>query len=71
MATMLDELSEALAQNVESTGPSVVRVEGRRRLPASGVVWSEDGIVVTANHVLKRDDNIAVGLAGGQAVRPH
>lgn len=69
MATMLDELSEALAQNVESTGPSVVRVEGRRRLPASGIVWSEDGIVVTANHVLKRDDNIAVGLADGQAVK--
>jgi S1-C subfamily serine protease len=65
MANMLDELSEALAQNVESTGPSVVRVEGRRRMPASGVIWSEDGIVVTANHVVKRDDNITVGLAGG------
>ncbi|MGB3713565.1 MAG: trypsin-like peptidase domain-containing protein [Candidatus Promineifilaceae bacterium] len=69
MASMLDELSEALAKNVESTGPSVVRVEGRRRLPASGVVWSEDGLVVTANHVLKRDDDIAVGLADGQAVK--
>jgi S1-C subfamily serine protease len=38
-------------------------------MPASGVAWSEDGIVVTANHVLKRDDNITVGLADGQAVK--
>ena len=69
MTTMLDELSQSLAQNVESAGPSVVRVEGRRRLPATGVVWSEDGIIVTANHVLKRDDNIVVGLADGQAAK--
>ena len=69
MTTMLDELSEALAQNVQSAGPSVVRVEGRRRLPASGIVWSEDGIVVTASHVLKRDDNIVVGLANGEAAK--
>jgi S1-C subfamily serine protease len=66
MTAMLKELSEALAGNVESAGHSVVRVDGRRRLPASGVVWSEDGVVVTANHVLKRDTKLIVGLADGR-----
>jgi S1-C subfamily serine protease len=43
----------------------VVRVEARRRLPASGVLWSADGVVVTAHHVVEREENIKVGLAGG------
>ena len=68
MTTVLAELSEALAKNVESAGPSLVRIEGRRRLPASGIVWSEDGVVVTANHVVKRDENIVVGLADDDVV---
>jgi S1-C subfamily serine protease len=69
MTAVLAELSEALANNVESAGPSLVRIEGRRRLPASGIVWSEDGVIVTANHVVKRDENIVVGLADGQAAK--
>lgn len=69
MANVLSELSEALAQTVESAGPGIVRVEGRRRLPASGILWSADGIVVTANHVVKQDSNIGVGLSDGQMVK--
>jgi len=45
---------------------SVVRVEGRRRMSASGVVLSGDGLVVTAHHVLESDEEIQVGLAGGE-----
>ncbi len=41
-----------------------MRVEGRRRLPASGIAWSADGLVVTAHHVLERDDELRVGLPG-------
>ncbi|MGH2536962.1 MAG: S1C family serine protease, partial [Candidatus Promineifilaceae bacterium] len=65
----LSDLSNALAAAVESAGASVVRVEGRRRLPASGILWSADGVVVTANHVLRSDENIRVGLADGAAVK--
>ena len=65
MATTLEDLSRALAAAVESGGRSVVRVEGRRRLPASGIAWSEDGVVVTAHHTLERDEGIVVGLADG------
>lgn len=50
---------------VEAASAAVVRVEGRRRLPASGFAWSEDGLVLTANHVLRRDNKIRIGLADG------
>ena len=48
--------------------PSIVRVEARRRLPASGLVWSRDGIIVTTHHVIEQDDNIRIGLHSGQTV---
>ncbi|MFW5940639.1 MAG: S1C family serine protease [bacterium] len=68
MSGMLSQLSEALAQTVKGAGAAVVRVEGRRRLPASGIVWSEEGIIVSANHVVKRDENVSVGLPDGSRV---
>ena len=66
MASALTQLSDALAAAVEEAGKSVVRVEGRRRMAASGVLWRDDGIIVTANHVVKRDEGIGVGLPDGQ-----
>jgi S1-C subfamily serine protease len=69
MPETLTELSSALAGIVERTGPSVVRVEGRRRGPSSGVVWSSDGVVITADHVLERDDGIELGLPDGQSIQ--
>ena len=68
MASVVEGISNELAGMVEAAGPVVVRVEGRRRLPASGIVWSDDGIVVTAHHVVERDDRIGVGLADGKQV---
>ena len=65
MTTTLEDLSHALAAAVEEGGRSVVRVEGRRRLPASGIVWTEDGVILTAHHVLERDEGITVGLPDG------
>ncbi len=65
MAEVLESLSNALADAVETAGKGVVRVEARRRLPASGIVWSADGVIVTAHHVVERDDNITVGLPDG------
>jgi S1-C subfamily serine protease len=69
MANILTELSDALAQSVETAGTSVVRVEARRRIPASGIVWSADGLIVTANHVVRRDRKIKVSLPDGQVVK--
>jgi S1-C subfamily serine protease len=68
MAKELGGLSDALAAAVKSAAQSVVRVEGRRRLPASGIVWSADGIIVTAHHVVERDESIGIGLPDGRVV---
>lgn len=68
MADVLAQLSESLAETVEKAGPGVVRVEGRRRLPATGIVWSAEGVIVTANHVVRHDEQIGIGLADGQRV---
>lgn len=66
--TVLEQLSEAISATVEAAGTGVVQVDARRRLPASGIVWSPDGVIVTAHHVVQRDENIKVGLPGGQTV---
>lgn len=66
MSTLLSDLSIALADVVAATGAGVVRVEARRRLPASGVVWTSDGVIVTAHHVVEENEGIVVGLPGGE-----
>lgn len=66
----LSDLSQALATTVESAGAGVVRVEARPRFPASGIVWSADGVIVTAHHVVEEEDaeRITIGLADGRSV---
>ncbi len=66
MANALQSLSDATAAIVESAGRGIVRVEARRRLPASGFVWSADGVIVTAHHVVEQDENIEIGLPDGK-----
>lgn len=68
MSDVLQNLSNDLAATVAAVEPGIVRVEARRRLPASGIVWSADGVIVTAHHVVEREDKIQIGLAGGQSV---
>ena len=65
MVEVLSRLSDDLAQIVDGAGPAVVRVEARRRLPASGVIWSSEGVIVSAHHAVARDENIKVGLPDG------
>ena len=66
MVEVLSQLSNDLAAVVERAGEGVVRIEGRSRLSASGIVWSSEGVVVTAHHVLEQDENITVGLPDGR-----
>ena len=68
MGTVLSDLSAAMAAMVDLAGASVVRVEGRRGRPASGIVWSPDGEIVTASHVVSREEGLLVGLPGGDKV---
>jgi len=68
MSTVLPELSEALADAVSKAAAGLVRVEGRERLPATGIVWDGEGLILTAHHVLERDENINVGFEDGETV---
>lgn len=63
--TTLFDVSNTLAAAVEAAAASLVRVDGRRRQAATGVVWSADGLIVTAHHVVERDDSVRVTLPDG------
>jgi S1-C subfamily serine protease len=63
MSVDVFDLSEALAGAVARAGRSVVSVNARQRFPSSGVVWRE-GVVVTAAHTVKRDEEITVSTPG-------
>ena len=68
MSAVLPGLSEALADDVDSAAGGLVRIEGRDRLPATGIVWDADGLIITSHHVLERDENINVGFEDGEVV---
>ena len=59
-------LSNDLADAVERAGRSVVAVNARPRTPSSGVYWRE-GVVVTADHTVKRDEEISITFPDGRA----
>ena len=63
-ASVLAQVSDGLAAAVEKAAASTVLVNARRRIPASGIIWSADGVIVTADHVIERDE-IEVVLADG------
>ena len=68
MMTELSNLSEGLARVVETAGASVVGVEAGRRARGTGIVWSADGLIVTAEHVVPHDEGIRVRLGDGRQI---
>jgi S1-C subfamily serine protease len=68
MEDVLVSLSLRLASLVSDRSPHVVRVDGRRRGPAAGIVWSSDGLVVTSSHAVDRDEELEIGLPSGDTV---
>jgi S1-C subfamily serine protease len=64
-ASVLLTLSNDLAGAVEAAGRSVVAVHARPRTPSSGVHW-RSGVIVTADHTVKRDEEISVSLPDGR-----
>jgi S1-C subfamily serine protease len=67
MSAELIELSNALAQATERAAASVVAVHAEPRGSTSGVVWRA-GIIVTAEHALRRDEEIHATLADSRVV---
>jgi S1-C subfamily serine protease len=60
----LVSLSNELAALVAASAGAVVAVQGRPRFNSSGVHWSP-GVVVTAEHTLRHDDDIYVTTGAG------
>src|SRR5215207_7775825 len=60
-------LSNGLAGAVERAGGSLVAINARERIPSSGVLW-RDGVVVTADHTVKREEEITIALPDGGTV---
>lgn len=67
-SNILQQLSEQMAGAVASAGQSVVKVSGRRRLAATGIIWSADGHIVSANHVVSQKRASRVTLPSGETV---
>jgi S1-C subfamily serine protease len=61
----LGQLSQALSAVVAAAGPYAAQIDGGRRLSASGAVYAADGVIVAASHNVERDEDVIVGLAGG------
>ncbi len=64
MENPLLSLSDQLASVVERAGQSVVAIHARPRFDSSGVHW-KPGIVVTAEHTIRRDEDIRITTANG------
>jgi S1-C subfamily serine protease len=60
-------LSDAMVAAVEKAGAATLMVNARRRMPASGVAYAPD-LILTADHILERDEDIRVGLPDGSQV---
>ncbi len=63
----LSALSDGMADAVERIGKSVVRVNGRRRRSGSGLVYAPN-MVLTASHVLEREEDLSVGTLEGRTL---
>jgi S1-C subfamily serine protease len=67
MSSELIELSNALAQATDRAAASAVAIHTEIRGSSSGVVW-RSGVLVTAEHTLRRDEEIHATLPGGRVV---
>jgi S1-C subfamily serine protease len=67
MSATLTDLSNALAAATERAAASTVAVHTESRGSSSGVIW-RPGVIVTAEHALRRDEDIHVTLAGARVV---
>jgi S1-C subfamily serine protease len=67
MANALADFSNGLAAAVETAGASTLTVDARKRYPASGIAYAED-LVLTADHVVTREENLRVILPDGRSL---
>ncbi|GAB4431988.1 MAG: trypsin-like peptidase domain-containing protein [Chloroflexi bacterium OHK40] len=64
-AELLGAISSQMADAVAKAAASMLQVRGRARGPASGIATGDD-TVLTADHVLERDDDLSVRAPDGR-----
>lgn len=67
MSAELVALSNALAQATDRAAASAVAVHTEARGSSSGVIW-RSGVIVTAEHALRRDEDIQITLPDGRVL---
>jgi S1-C subfamily serine protease len=67
MANPLTDFSNGLTAAVQKAGASTLLVDARKRYPASGIAYADD-LVLTADHVVTREENIRVLLPDGKSL---
>jgi S1-C subfamily serine protease len=67
MTNPLTDFSKNLTAAVEKGGAYTILVDARKRYPASGIAYAED-LVLTADHVVTREENIKVTLPDGRTL---
>ena len=65
MPNPMTEFSNGLTAAVEKGGASTILVDARKRYPASGIAYAAD-LILTADHVVTREDDIKVLLPDGK-----
>lgn len=65
--SLLRTLSDQMADAVDTVTPALVHVNGRSGQGASGVVYADD-IILTADHVLERENDITIETADGRTL---
>lgn len=68
MASVLETLSNDFRAAAEAVGPSVVAIYGRRWMPSSGIQWRR-GVIVTADHTIRREEDITVVPEDGNRIK--
>jgi S1-C subfamily serine protease len=68
MSNPLTDFSNGLTSAVEKGGASTILVDARKRYPASGIAYAED-LILTADHVVTREEDIKVIYFGGKELK--
>lgn len=56
------DTSDTFVSLVDTAGPAIVRVEAPRQAGTTGLLWADEGLVITAHHALRRDEAIRVAF---------
>ncbi|MGO8951425.1 MAG: S1C family serine protease [Ktedonobacterales bacterium] len=70
-ATALSAFSDELANVVARASRSIVTLAARPRQSATGILWREgnETIVLTADHVVEKEDDITITLPDGRQIK--